>query len=124
MEEILKGLGFPDGEISILLVDDSRITEINQQYLNRNRPTNVISFSLREGDFPEINPELLGDVVISLERAKKEAAEKGNLPEDELNFLLVHGILHLFGYHHEDNEKEAEIMQKKEEELMKMIDEI
>ncbi len=124
MEAILKDLGFPEGELSVLFVDDSQITKINRQYLNRDRPTNVISFPMREGDFPGINPQLLGDVVISLERAKKEAAEKGNRMEDELNFLLIHGILHLLGYRHEDSEKEAEIMREKEETFMSIIDRI
>ena len=124
VEEILKDLGSPDSEVSILLVDDAQITKINKQYLNRNRPTNVISFSMREGEFSGINPQLLGDVVISLERAKKEAKKKGNSLKNELNFLLVHGILHLLGYHHENCKKEAENMRRKEEKLMKMIDEI
>jgi probable rRNA maturation factor len=97
---ILKELNHLDKEIGILLVDDRQIRELNERYLKVNRPTNVISFPMALGEFSEINPQLLGDVVISVETAKKEAQESGLSLEEEIAFLLIHGILHLMGYDH------------------------
>ncbi len=97
---VLKDLNHPDKEISILLVDDRQIRELNDKYLKRNRPTNVISFPMAQGEFSEITPQLLGDVVISVETAIKEAQELGLSLEEEIAFLLIHGILHLMGYDH------------------------
>jgi probable rRNA maturation factor len=89
-----------DKEIGILFVDDRQIRELNQRYLKRDRPTNVISFPMAQGEFSEINPQLLGDVVISVETAVREAEESGLSLEEEVAFLLIHGILHLTGYDH------------------------
>ncbi len=89
-----------DKEIGIVFVDDPQIRELNQRYLKRDRPTNVISFPMAQGEFPEINPQLLGDVVISVETAVREAKESGLSFEEEVAFLLIHGILHLTGYDH------------------------
>lgn len=97
---ILKELNYPDSEIGILFIDDRQIRELNERYLKVNRPTNVISFPMAQGEFSEINPQLLGDVVISVETAIKEAQESGLSLEDEIAFLLIHGILHLMGYDH------------------------
>jgi probable rRNA maturation factor len=97
---ILKELNHPDKEIGILFVDDRQIRELNERYLKVNRPTNVISFPMAQGEFSEINPQLLGDVVISVETATKEAQESGLSLEEEIAFLLIHGILHLMGYDH------------------------
>lgn len=97
---ILKELNHPDKEISILFVDDREIRDLNDKYLKRNRPTNVISFPMAQGKFSEITPQLLGDVVISVETAIKEARESGLSLEEEIAFLLIHGILHLMGYDH------------------------
>jgi len=114
-------LDFPDGEISILLVDDPQITILNQKYLDRQGPTNVIAFAMREGEFSHITPHLLGDVVISMDTAAREAQEADLSPERRINELLIHGILHLFGYDHEDSAKEARRMEDKSRELMKLI---
>jgi probable rRNA maturation factor len=103
-------------EISLLFVDNKQIREINRQYFNRDHPTNVISFSMREGDCGHINPHLLGDIVISAERALEDAVT-GNLPiNDEIDFLLIHGLLHLLGYQHENVDHiEAIKMREKED---------
>jgi probable rRNA maturation factor len=114
-------LDFPDGEISILIVDDPQIEILNQKYLNRRGPTNVIAFAMREGDFSHLTPHLLGDVVISTDTTAKEAPDCGMSMEHRFYELLVHGILHLFGYDHEDNEKEARRMEEKSRELMELI---
>ena len=97
---ILRELNHLDKEIGIVFVDDREIRNLNQKYLKRDRPTNVISFPMAQGEFSEINPHLLGDVVISMETAIREAHELGLSLEEELAFLLIHGILHLLGYGH------------------------
>ena len=119
---ILNALDCPDGELSILLVDDSQIETLNKEYLNRSGPTNVIAFPMQEGEFSNISPHLIGDVVISLETAEKEGRMAGISMENRFTQLLVHGILHLFGYDHEKTEHESLLMEKKSEELLKMIE--
>jgi len=107
--------------LSILIVDDDRITQLNQTYLKHQGPTNVISFPMREGAHNDIHPELLGDVVISMDTCAREA-ETGDIPIQERFYeLLVHGILHLFGYDHIDSEEHARIMEAKSRELMTLI---
>ena len=115
-------MGSPDGELSILLLDDPQIAVLNKNYLQREGPTNVIAFPMREGAFAEINPEMLGDVVISLETAEKEGLAAGTSMKDRLGELMIHGILHLFGYDHETSEKEARRMEVKSRELVKQIE--
>ena len=121
-QTILDALGRPDGELSILLLDDPQIAVLNEDYLQREGPTNVIAFPMQEGAFAEINPDLLGDVVISLETAAKEGLEAGVSMEDRLEELMIHGILHLFGYDHEISEKEAGRMEAKSRELLARIE--
>ena len=115
-------MDFPDGELSILLVDDQHIETLNIEYLNRKGPTNVIAFSMREGQFNDITPNLLGDVVISVETAKKEAHATNISMQNRFNQLLIHGILHLVGYDHEKTQKEAKRMEKKSNELLALLD--
>jgi probable rRNA maturation factor len=114
-------LDFPDGEISILIVDDPQIEILNHKYLNRRGPTNVIAFAMREGQFSHLTPNLLGDVVISADTTAKEARDCGMSMERRFYELLVHGILHLFGYDHENNEKESRRMEEKSRELLELI---
>ena len=114
-------MGSPDGELSILLLDDPQIAVLNKDYLQREGPTNVIAFPMREGAFAEINPDLLGDVVISLETAAKEGLAAGVSMEHRLGELIIHGILHLFGYDHEISETEAGRMEAKSRELLEQI---
>ena len=118
---ILDALDCHECELSIVLVDDSRISELNQTYLQKSGPTNVISFPMREGDHAEIHPELLGDVVISMDTAVREAENAGLSADVRFDQLLIHGILHLFGYDHIHSEEEARIMEGKSSELMKLI---
>lgn len=116
--KILSDLGCPDSELSILIVDDSDIQVINRDYLQRDKPTNVISFAMQEGEGGGLHPDLLGDVVISADTAARDAAEVNKLFESELYFLLIHGILHLLGYDHErGTEEEALQMEAKEKEI-------
>jgi len=115
-------LDFPDGELSILLVDDQQIETLNKKYLNRIGPTNVIAFPMREGQFNDITPSLLGDVVISVETAKNEAHAANLSMQNRFNQLLIHGILHLVGYDHETTAKEAHRMEKKSNELLTVLE--
>ena len=120
-QAILNALAFPDGELSILLVDDPRIEQLNRKYLNREGPTNVIAFPMREGSFGDLNPQLLGDVVISTDTAASEAAVANIPTETRITELLIHGILHLFGYNHENDEQEARRMEQKSSELIAVV---
>jgi probable rRNA maturation factor len=120
---ILNVLGCPEEtELSVSIVGDKTIRSINRDYLAKDRPTNVISFSLQEGHCVGITPHALGDVVISADTAAREA-EEGNIEGFErLCFLLLHGILHLCGYDHErSGEDEARKMEQKEQELFMIL---
>lgn len=95
---------------------------INRDYLGKDRPTNVISFSLQEGDCSGVNPLALGDVVISADTTAREADEGGIDFFERLSFLLLHGILHLCGYDHErSGETEAQRMHQKEQQLFRIL---
>lgn len=122
-ERILKGLGCPEGtELSISIVGDRSIRRINREYLAKDRPTNVISFSQQEGECGGMASDMLGDVIISADTSAREAEQGGMQPFERLCFLLLHGILHLCGYDHErSGEAEAARMEKKEEELFRVL---
>lgn len=119
---LLKCLNCQDKEVSISFVDDLTIHQLNNQYLGRNKPTNVLSFSLQEGEFSGINPHILGDIVISTETAERDAV-KGKLTFcQEIDFLIIHGLLHLLGYNHEHTSKEeTKKMQNMEKMLFKIM---
>jgi len=115
-------LGCPEAELSVSIVDDSEIRGINRDYLQRDKSTNVISFSQHEGDeVPLGEVDLLGDVIISADTAARDACEAGQGYLDELYFLLIHGILHLCGFDHErGTEEQAQHMEEKERELFEL----
>ena len=121
VQVVLSALECPDGEISIVLLDDPQIAALNQEYLNRQGPTNVIAFAMREGDYSHLTPHLLGDVVISMDTADREAQDAGVSMGSRFNELLVHGILHLFSYVHENSPEEARQMEEKSRELLELI---
>ncbi|MHB8092191.1 MAG: rRNA maturation RNase YbeY [Syntrophales bacterium] len=122
LKRLLKELKRENGEVSVLIVDDEQIQAINRDYLDRDRPTNVISFAMTEGEGGNIHPEVLGDIIISAETAARDAA-CAELPlMDELEFLLIHGILHLLGYNHENTlPEEVARMKVKEDELFFLL---
>ena len=98
------------------------IRDINRDYLGKDCPTNVISFAMQEGEGVGIQPDLLGDVVISAETAARDAAEANSTFEAELYFLLLHGILHLLGYDHERGTRaEARRMEEREREVFALL---
>lgn len=108
----------PEAELSVVLTGDTGIAELNQRYLNREGPTNVIAFPQQEGELSGLTPGLLGDVVVSIDTARREAAEN-NLDQDEhLMRLLIHGLLHLLGHDHEHDEEEAKAMEELTEKLL------
>ena len=106
----------------MVIVDDEEIRSLNRQYLDRDRPTNVISFPMQEGEGSGLHPNILGDVVISADTAARDAADAGIGFESELFFLLLHGILHLLGFDHErGTEDQALAMEARERVLFAMI---
>jgi probable rRNA maturation factor len=110
VRKALELLGVGERELSLLFVDDEGIRTINRDYLRRDRPTNVIAFSLSEGSFGEVNPDILGDVVVSVETAGREAKAAGIPVGDAILNLVIHGILHLTGYDHEGTGGRARVM--------------
>ncbi|QKY69488.1 rRNA maturation RNase YbeY [Lentibacillus sp. CBA3610] len=110
-----------EAEVSVSFVSNQEIKEINRNYRQQDKPTDVISFAMQEkvGDEPDIFgedlPLVLGDIVISLDKAKEQAEEYGHSLERELGFLTVHGFLHLLGYDHMNKEDEAEMFGKQDE---------
>jgi probable rRNA maturation factor len=115
-------LDCPEAELSIVIVDDAEIAELNQRYLQRSGPTNVLAFAMQEGEFGEISPHLLGDVVISADTAAREGREAGIPMVAHLIVLLVHGILHLLGYDHETEPAQAREMDAKSRELLALLE--
>lgn len=121
-KKILDALGCPEGELSLLIVDNAQIQQLNREYLQRDRPTNVLSFAMQEGAGQGVQPQLLGDVVISAERAAADAADAQVSFESELVFLLLHGILHLLGFDHErGSDADARLMEAKEEQIFALL---
>ena len=117
----------PHTEVSVVLADDRYIQELNFQYRNKNQPTDVLSFALNEGETPAIiadsdmSPDLLlGDIIISLETAARQADDYNHSLEREVAFLTVHGMLHLLGYDHE-TETEREEMRSEEEHVLMLL---
>ena len=116
-------------EISVLLVDNATIQELNRDYREKDAPTDVLSFPLEEeleGDTePEIiggpTSRMLGDIVISVEKAVTQAAEYGHSVERELAFLLVHGLLHLLGHDHEKDEEAKKLMRSEEKRILSAL---
>ena len=113
-QKILKDLG-EKGDLNIILVPDSFMRKLNQRYTNRKGTTDVLSFSFKEGKDIEAKKGLLGEVYISVERARKQALDYQATLDQELKRLVAHGTLHLFGYEHK-NRKDLKKMRKKEEE--------
>lgn len=117
---VLAFFGLPNAELSVLLCDDATIWPLNRDFRGKDRPTDVLAFAQREGmAFPGPD-DILGDVVVSLETAARQAAERGHSTEAELRILLVHGICHLLGFDHERDE-DAEVMEAKERELLREL---
>lgn len=117
LQQISQALGLEDKELSVVLVNDERIALLNLQYRKQTGATDVLAFAMQEGEFAEINPQLLGDVVISVETAQRQAREQQHSLTKELQILLIHGVLHLLGYDHME-QAEAELMRNEEIKLL------
>ena len=116
-EKLLELVNHVESELSILLVSDSRMAELNLTYRHKDTPTNVLSFPMHDDDIhPE--PILLGDIVISIDTAMRESTEKNVPLENYLTILQVHGLTHLLGYDHERDEQEAQEMASFEKKLL------
>jgi len=120
-EFVLDCLGKGQAEISVTLLSDRRIQALNKQYLGRNRPTDVLAFSQLEGEGGHLQPLCLGDVIIGTETALAQAKSLGHPLDQELDTLLVHGVLHLLGYEHTRTPSEAARMERIQKEIMKQI---
>ncbi|MBE3580141.1 MAG: rRNA maturation RNase YbeY [Thermoanaerobacteraceae bacterium] len=124
LQEAARQEGVPEGaEVSVTLVDDAEIRRLNLMYRGVDAPTDVLSFPLQDEEEvePPIEGEegelLLGDILISLETAARQAAAYGHSLEREVGFLALHGFLHLLGYDHDTPERE-EIMFRRQEEIL------
>lgn len=113
-----------DAEVSVTLVDNARIRELNNEFREIDRETDVLSFPLGDENGFEVDPDtdaiLLGDIVISLERARSQAEEYGHGLRREVAFLVTHSLFHLLGYDHLTPEDEAEMFAKQEKVLGKL----
>jgi probable rRNA maturation factor len=103
---MLEALDMPRAELSLMLCDDPTIHVLNRQHRRKNKPTDVLAFALREGTALSGGDELLGDVVISLDTARRQAEERGHSLWAEVTMLLAHGLLHLLGYDHNTDAEE------------------
>lgn len=115
-------MGCRDGELSVLLTGDEHIAELNQHYLGREGPTDVLAFPMAGGPPPHVEPGMLGDVVVSVDTAVREARALGEPLEKTVYRLLIHGILHLLNYDHEQSSEEAKRMSKEENRLLSIIE--
>lgn len=112
-----------DAEVSVTLVDNARIREVNAEFRNIDKETDVLSFPMGDESF-EVDPDndaiLLGDIVISLEKAQAQAEEYGHSFQREVAFLITHSLFHLLGYDHMTADEEAEMFAKQERVLEKL----
>jgi pyridoxine 5-phosphate synthase len=119
--ELLHFCNCQEKELSILIVSDSRIAELNRDFRKKEGPTNVLAFSQSEGSDISLAGDILGDIVISYDTARHEAAAEKISTHQRIVILLVHGVLHLLGYDHERSKKDERIMQEKERELLQKM---
>ncbi len=110
-----------DAFFSIIVVDNAYIHNLNKTYRGIDRPTDVISFALEDTKDVETSPRLLGDIYISIEKAREQAIEYGHSFKREICFLAVHGFYHLLGYDHQ-TEEEEKIMFARQEALLQSED--
>jgi len=121
----LEGYKGDDAEVSVLFTNDAFIAELNLQYRGIDGPTDVLSFALSEDEDDDVVkipgiPDILGDIIVSVETASRQAEGAGKPVLDEIGLLIVHGMLHLLGYDHDTVEKEA-VMWRRQDEALKAI---
>lgn len=122
-QRILVAVGEAKSELSVALIGDARIRRLNREYRKLDRATDVLAFSMREAPTPSGCPAttMLGDVVISMPTAIRQAREAGRSIDAELAMLLIHGVLHLCGYDHERSAREAVKMLRRERKVLQII---
>jgi len=119
IEAVLDEYSLSGGEVGLIVVSDPYIKKLNKKYRNKDAPTDVLSFSFLEPEHEDNAKEeefAIGDIIISLDRAREQALERGHSLEQEIVLLTVHGLLHLLGYDHEGKE-DRELMQREEKAL-------
>lgn len=114
-------------EITLRLTEDTEIQSLNEQYRNKNQPTDVLAFAALEVDSPQLPPEVqlsvpvyLGDIVISVDTAHRQAQQQGHSLKTELAWLATHGLLHLLGWDHPDEDSLIEMLEQQST-LLKMV---
>ncbi len=95
---------------------------LNRRFRGIDRTTDVLSFSFREGAFGDLRPDALGDIIVSVPQAERQAREAGHPLLREIEILLIHGLLHLLGYDHERGPSEARRMRRREQQFLKRLD--
>lgn len=114
-----------DAEVSVTFVDNERIRELNAEFRGIDRETDVLSFPIGDDGGFEVNPDndaiILGDIVVSLEKAKEQAEEYSHSFKRELAFLITHSLFHLLGYDHVDGGEEEKIMFAKQERVLERL---
>lgn len=118
-ETILKAVGESTAELSLDVVGDGRMRRLNREFRRKDTPTDVLAFSMREAASPVSS--LLGDVVISLPTAARQASARRHSLDVEIATLLIHGVLHLCGYDHERSDAEARRMRRKEQDILRAL---
>lgn len=118
VQAALEAEGRSDGEVTVVLTDDAQVQELNRQYAGVDAPTDVLAFSAWEGDpvfvIPPEAAGYLGDIIISVPYAARQAAEQGHPLAAELRLLAIHGALHLLGYDHSTAEEQAEMWRRQD----------
>ncbi len=126
-DSLLQAVGKPEFSLSVVLVDDNRIREMNHRYRQKDKATNVLSFPFADGAEPvlaELPIHELGDIIISLDTAVKEARQYNVSFSRRLCWLIIHGLLHLCGMDHERSQQEAEEMAVREQQLLNHYEQI
>jgi probable rRNA maturation factor len=116
---ILALVGQEDAELSLALIGNSEMRRLNAKYRGKNYPTDVLSFPMEGG--PSQTARLLGDVIISVDKAAAQAKERRRSLDEEMVTLLIHGVVHLMGYDHERSAKDAKIMTRLEKKILRQL---
>lgn len=118
---LLAAAGLRDSVLSVLLVGDRAMRTLNRRYRGKDRTTDVLSFSFREGPGADVQRSLLGDIVICVPTARRQARDAGHSLQGEIDRLLIHGLLHLVGYDHERGGTEEQRMRVREQRLLEAV---
>ena len=121
IKTLLLNIGLHETELSVLFVGDHAMRRLNRTWRGKDSTTDVLAFSFREGKFGNIQSTMLGDIVLSVPRARFQARAAGHTLTREIERLLIHGLTHLLGYDHERGAKEARRMERKERQLLNLL---